>query len=108
MADQFRYSILYSACVLISSCSSSSHGVDESLQVVQEGPGAEEHRAPHAHVRQQRRGDTGQAEKQQRRFREAQLIQREMSQLDQQYDEMEEYGRQIEQALRDAEESMSL
>ena len=47
-------------------------------------------------------------QKQQRRFREAQLIQREMSQLDQQYDEMEEYGRQIEQALRDAEESMSL
>ena len=47
-------------------------------------------------------------QKQQRRFREAKLIQREMSQLDQQYDEMEEYGRQIEQALRDAEESMSL
>ena len=34
----------------------------KSLQVAQEGPGAEEHRAPHAHIRQQRRGDTGQAE----------------------------------------------
>lgn len=43
--------------------------------------------------------------KQQRRFRDAQLIQREMSQLERQYDELEEVGRDIEQALRDAEDS---
>ena len=43
--------------------------------------------------------------KQQQRFREAQLIQREMSQLERQYEELEEVGSQIEQALRDAESS---
>ena len=40
--------------------------------------------------------------KQQQRFRDAQLIQREMSQLERQYDELEDVGRGIEQALRDA------
>ena len=43
--------------------------------------------------------------KQQRRLFDAQQIQREMSQLEWQYDELEEVGRDIEQALRDAEES---
>ncbi len=43
--------------------------------------------------------------KQQQRFREAQLIQRETSQLDRQYEELEVVGRQIEEALRDAENS---
>ena len=46
--------------------------------------------------------------KQQRRFRDAQLIQREMSQLERQYDELEEVGRDIEQALRDAGEDSKL
>ena len=40
---------------------------------------------------------------QQQRFREAQYTQREMSQLERQHEEMEEYGRQIEQELRDTE-----
>ena len=43
--------------------------------------------------------------RQQQRFREAQLIQREMSQLDRQYEELEEVGRNIEQCLRDADGS---
>ena len=43
--------------------------------------------------------------RQQQRFREAQLIQREMSQLDRQYEELEEVGRNIEQCMRDAEGS---
>ena len=42
--------------------------------------------------------------KQQRRFRDAQLIQREMSQLERQYDELEEVGRDIENALRESED----
>ena len=43
--------------------------------------------------------------KQQQRFRDAQLIQREMSQLERQYEELEEVGRHIEQCLRDADNS---
>jgi len=43
--------------------------------------------------------------KQQQRFRDAQLIQREMSQLERQYEELEDVGRQIEQCLRDADNS---
>ena len=43
--------------------------------------------------------------RQQQRFREAQLIQREMSQLDRQFEELEEVGRNIEQCLRDADGS---
>ena len=43
--------------------------------------------------------------KQQQRFRDAQLIQREMGQLERQYEELEEVGRQIEQCLRDTEGS---
>ena len=39
--------------------------------------------------------------KQQQRFREAQVIQREMSQLERQHEELEEVGKNIEQALRD-------
>ena len=43
--------------------------------------------------------------KQQQRFRDAQLIQREMSQLERQYKELEDVGRHIEQCLRDADNS---
>lgn len=43
--------------------------------------------------------------KQQKRFQEAQSTQREMSQLERQYEEFEEYGREIEQQLRDSEGS---
>ena len=50
-------------------------------------------------------GSVQERRKQQRRFRDAQLIQREMSQLERQYEELEEVGRHIEQALRDAEDS---
>ena len=44
-------------------------------------------------------------QKQQERFREAQEIQREMSQIELQYEEFEEIAREIEQNLRDAEGS---
>ena len=40
---------------------------------------------------------------QQQRFREAQYTQREMNQLERQHEKMKEYGRQIEQKLRDTE-----
>ena len=42
--------------------------------------------------------------KQQERFTEAQIIQREMSQLETQRDELEEDGREIEEALRDVKD----
>lgn len=42
--------------------------------------------------------------KQQDRFTEAQMIQREMSQLEMQREELEEYSREIENALRDPED----
>ena len=42
--------------------------------------------------------------KQQDRFTEAQMIQREMSQLEMQREELEEYSREIEYALRDPED----
>ena len=44
-------------------------------------------------------------QKQQERFTEAQEIQREMSQIELQYDELEDIAREIEQNLRDAEGS---
>ena len=44
-------------------------------------------------------------QKQQERFREAQTIQREMSQIELQYEELEEIARDVEQNLRDSEES---
>ncbi len=44
-------------------------------------------------------------QKQQERFREAQSIQREMSQIELQYEELEEIARNVEQNLRDSEES---
>lgn len=47
-------------------------------------------------------------QKQQERFREAQTIQREMSQIELQYEELEEIAREIEQNLRDAEGSKSI
>ena len=45
-------------------------------------------------------------QKQQERFREAQSIQREMRQIEFQFEELEKIGREIEQNLRDAEGSM--
>jgi hypothetical protein len=45
-------------------------------------------------------------QKQQERFRDAQSIQREMSQIELQYEELEEIAREVEQNLRDAEGTM--
>lgn len=44
-------------------------------------------------------------QKQQQRFREALLIQREMSQLERERDELEDVANVVEQALREAEGS---
>ena len=44
-------------------------------------------------------------QKQQQRLLEAQSIQREMSQIELQYEELEVYSREVEQNLRDAEGS---